>query len=256
MQFRQILLVHPSRGFRGLIKKFVFAEFSDIEITETDTTEEALRLAGSRAFNAVLAAGDADARFTMDFMTSLKESRCNPQTPFIVLCEKECGKIPQAEQKERFEHVVHIRLRPADLIRKINEVCNPRQLRKDERFYLPNARLAVAGGDLLAEAELINISRGGVLVEMRTDAPELLMMNDINLNLQVPTPSQAFDIPHLKSKLLRLSVADWHADKTPAAMRVTFLFSDLEPQTQSRLYGLLEQAQYDQRQGMQGEEAN
>lgn len=254
MQFRQILLVHPSRGFRGLIKKFVFAEFSDIEITETDSTEEALRLAASRTFNAVLAAGDADPRVTYSFMTDLKESRCSSQTPFIVLCEQDCGKIPQPNQVERFEHVVRIRLRPADLIRKINEVCNPRQLRKDERYFLPNARLAVTGGGLQAEADLINISRGGVLAEMRTHAPELLMKNDINLNLQVSTPSQAFDINQLKSKLLRLSVADWHADNTPVAMRVTFLFSDLELQTQSQLYGLLEQAQYDQRQGADGDE--
>ena len=256
MRFRQILLVHPSRAFRGLIKKFLFAEFNDLKITESDTTEEALHLADQQAFNALLAGGDANPEVVLDFMTNLKKCHLNERTPFIVLCELECSNMQQEQLSECFEHVVHIRIRPSDLIRKIDEVCNPRQMRRDERYYLPNSTLSVTGGGLQVEAKLINISRGGVLVELNTNAPELLMKSDIILNLKAATPSRTFDIKNLKSKLLRLNVASWHADNTPVSMRVTFLFGDLEPRTQDLLQVLLHQAQKDQRQETGPAEAN
>ena len=224
-----------------------------MEITESDTIEEALNKANSQTFSAVLAAGNSDPSAARDFMKQLKDSLYNARTPFIVLCEEDCGKTSRTKHMDWFEHVVHLRLRPADLIKKIDEVCNPRQMRRDERFYLPNTTISVTGDDFQIEARLINISRGGVLVEMSTNAPAMLMKNDIRLNLYVQTPSQSFDIRNLRSKLLRLYVATWHEDNTPAAMRVTFLFADLEPQTRSLLQALLEQARHDQQLGEQME---
>ena len=143
---------------------------------------------------------------------------------------------------------MHIRVRPGDLIQTLNQVCNPRDMRKNQRFYLPNTEIAIHSGNLQVDAKLINISRGGVLIEINTYAPELLMKTDITLHIQVPTPAETFDVTDLKGKLLRVEVADWHADNTPVTMRVTFLFTKMSSQTQNQLEALLLHAQNEHQQ--------
>ena len=246
MRLRQLLLVHPSRGFRGLIKKFIFAEFNDVEIVETDTCQAALAQALTSPFSAVLSSVDADLEAAHAFMLRLKESPPNARTPFIALCAEECRKTNAGGPGKLFEHLVHIRQRPADLIQKLNEVCNPRRMRKDARFYLPNAVLIIGSGHLQAKGRLINISRGGVLVELRTDAPQLLVKSALALTLRPDPASGMPGIENLNGKLLRIDVADWHPDNTPVAMRVTFLFTGLTADNQTLLETLLVQAEEDQ----------
>ncbi len=226
MRIRQILLIHPKRSIRALIKKFVFAELSDTEILETENCETALAELNKRPFDVVIANGQLVDMTAGDLKISLAQTNHNSKTPFIILIEDENDADEDVLIQKGFEHIVHIRVRPADLIEKINHLCNPRAWRRDTRYHLPDANVTIDIWGTKTEATLINISKGGVMVELNTFQPDLLMKNDISITLRAPTPSGLATISDLTCKLSRLNVTAWHPNNSPAAMRATFIFVD------------------------------
>ena len=240
MQVRKILLVYPSRAYRGLIRKFIFSEFCDAQITEAGSGSEAADCLRSQSFNIVLVARQPGDMSAADVQRAAAETDVNGQTPFVLLNDDGQGNMVSGCAD--FSHVVHIRLRPSELIDKINLLCNPRSWRKDARFHLPGVAVTIKSGRLEAEATLINVSKGGLLVDMRTHAPELLMHNDLSLELRGSAGPARIEIVGLTCKLARLNVTRWHPDNTPVAMRASFVFQDIGSAAEDKLDKLLSAA--------------
>lgn len=230
MRIRQILLAHPNRAIRALIRKYVFAELSDVEIVEADNAEHALAELNRRPFHVVIATARIDDMSTADLKRRSAATGHNSTTPFIVLSEDDNGEDQEKLAKEGFEHIVHIRVRPSDLIRKINVLCNPRMWRKDKRYYIPATRVSIDAQGSRTEGSLINISRGGVLVEIATREVDALLNSDIDVTLHLPAEAPLDEIGGLACRLLNLNVTAWHPDNQPAAMRATFVFLNLAAQ--------------------------
>ncbi|MDA8140231.1 MAG: hypothetical protein M0036_16410 [Desulfobacteraceae bacterium] len=242
MRMRHILLVHPTRSIRALIKKFVFAELGDVEFVEADNGEGAIAELNMNAFDTVVATAELADMRTTALRAKMAETTHNAKTPFIVLSEDEGGSDRQTLAQQGFEHVVHIRLRPAELIQQINTVCNPRQWRKDKRYYIPKTKVIIESGTAQLDGALVNISRGGLLMELITYEPEALMREEIQLTVRIPGPTDFYDIAMLPAKLSRLNITEWHLNSAPAAMRATFIFRELPQEKAEQLDQVLQLA--------------
>jgi CheY-like chemotaxis protein len=230
MRIRRILLAHPLRSFRALIQKYVFTELSDVEICEAESREEAFWELNLHPYDVIVASGlilDASPSLLRE---KLSGSPFNRNIPVIVLSEDENGADEERWKKSGFDHIVPIRLRPADLIGKINTVCNPRMWRKHKRFCIPDTGAEICVRDIRLQGTLINISRGGLLLRLITKAKEagVLMYEDLWVDLQLPEhwsgPSVVKGLP---ARLLNLHVVEWHSDNSPAILRATLVFSSL-----------------------------
>lgn len=242
MRIRNILLVHPTRSMRALIKKFVFAELSDVEFIEAQTGETALAELDMQAFDIIVTAATLSDMAADHLKNKAVETNHNATTPIIALSEEENSEARDKLVQQGFEHVVQIRVRPSDLIQKINYVCNPRQWRKDKRFHIPRAKVILYSAEHHAEGVLINLSRGGLLMELVTYDPIILMLADIQLTLRIPGPSNYVDIDGLTCRLSRVSVTEWHPNSSPAVLRATFIFQDPTEQQQEQLESVLQLA--------------
>ncbi|MBI5063529.1 MAG: response regulator, partial [Desulfatitalea sp.] len=143
MRIRQILLVHPNRSTRALIKKYIFSELSDVEFFECDNGCSALADLNMNPFDVVIVTTRLIDMPAIELKSKLAETAHNEMTPFIILSEDENGDDRQRLQQLGFQHVVALRVRPAGLIEKINEVCDPRMWRKDKRFYIPKTDVLI-----------------------------------------------------------------------------------------------------------------
>jgi len=242
MRIRNILLVHPTRSIRALIKKYVFAELGDVEFAESDNGRNAMVELNMNPFNMVILTSDLSDMTALELKASCAETSHNAFTPFVILSEDDNGADIEELAQQGFEHVVKIRVRPADLIQKINQVCNPRQWRQDNRYYLPNTKVIVNAAEYRMEGSLINISRGGVLLELVTYEPEGLMKENILLSIRIPGPSEYYDIVDLPGRLSRLNVTEWHLNNSPAALRATFIFNELNDQQSEQIEQVLQLA--------------
>ncbi|MBI5897132.1 MAG: response regulator [Desulfobacterales bacterium] len=242
MRIRQILLVHPNRSTRALIKKYIFSELSDVEFFECDNGCSALADLNMNPFDVVIVTTRLIDMPAIELKSKLAETAHNEMTPFIILSEDENGDDRQRLQQLGFQHVVALRVRPAGLIEKINEVCDPRMWRKDKRFYIPKTDVLIDVQGHSMEASLINISRGGILLELITYSPELLMASDLRVTLRVSEGDEARTVSDLACRLLRLNITEWQPNSCPAAMRVTFVFNELAKAQTAAMEELLRSA--------------
>jgi CheY-like chemotaxis protein len=242
MRIRQILLVHPNRSIRALIKKYVFAELSDVEFFETENGSDALTELNMNPFDVVIVTTSLIDMPAVELKAKLAQTAHNEMTPFIVLSEDDNGTDRQRLMQLGFQHVVLLRVRPADLIAKINEACDPRMWRKDKRYYIPRAEVLIDVRGQTMEATLINISRGGLLMELISFTPELLMESDVRVTLHVSEHIDVREPRDLPCRLLRVNVTEWQPNSCPAAMRVTFVFADLDSGQTAAIERLLQLA--------------
>lgn len=245
MRIRKLLLIHPSRSIRALIEKFIFAELNDIEMAEADCGLCALEKIDQKNFDIIIFSELLKDMDLKEFESHKKRSTFNGRTPLIVLSENESAQSRDELERQGFEHVVQIRVRPADLIEKINAVCDPRQWRKDTRYHIPHATIIVSSPNRMIEASLINVSRGGVLVELTTEDPCELMNGGLSLTLQIPISDSTSVIGDLTTKLLRIETVAWSPDHVPKTMRGTFIFVDLNPGPKRKLEELIQMAKED-----------
>ena len=227
MRIRKLLLIHPKRSIRGLIRKYVYSELSDIEICEAESGCKALEQMVSHSFDVVVATDGLKDLSAIELKTRQLCIATNACTPFIIMSEDESDLMPDELLQQGFDHVVQIRVRPSDLIHKINRLCNPRDWRRDTRYHIPGLAVTLDLQHIRVEAFPINISKGGILVEMAIERPEHLMTSPVHISLRLPPAKGVADIKDLKAKVLRLESIRWKSDLSPAAMRATFIFCDL-----------------------------
>ena len=242
MRIRKLLLIHPGRSTRALIKKYIFAELSDTEIEEADSGQKALAQLQTGKFDVIISAERLDDYGLEAFASKLETLKPYGRNSLIVISDSESDQVREDLVVQGFQHVVQIRIRPADLIKQINFVCDPRKWRKNARYHIPNSAVIIESPTRKMDADLINISLGGVFVELTTEDPSALMNGGLLLTLQIPLSGAIAQIDGLTTKLLRVETVAWTRGHLPRTMRATFIFVDLEPGAEGRLEELIQMA--------------
>jgi CheY-like chemotaxis protein len=253
MRVRKLLLVHPVRSTRGLIKKYIFSELGDIEVLEAQCGKDAVSSRPVGDFDVIVAADELKDMSIAEFKQALEAKNGRSPVPLIIISESESAHVRNELVEQGFDRVVQIRVRPSDLIHKINAVCDPRTWRKDARYHLPNVSVQIEVQDRRIGAKLINISKGGILVELSCEHPALLMSGHLQLALTIPLNDEKSDIGGLTARLSRIEVLGWQTVGCPSHMRATFIFNDLPADPQSKLDELLKLARAEKLEATQTE---
>jgi DNA-binding NarL/FixJ family response regulator len=242
MRIRKLLLIHPGRSTRALLKKYIYAELSDTEITEADSGQSALAQLKAGRFDVIISAEHLADMGLDDLAAKLETIKPGGREALIVISDSEANQVREDPALGGFANIVQIRVRPADLIESINRVCDPRKWRKNTRYHISNAGVVIAASNEEIKATLINISLGGILVELTTEDPGCLMNGGLTLALLIPLPHSTARIDGLTTKLLRIETVAWTKGHLPRTMRATFIFVDLNTDIQGKLAELIQMA--------------
>lgn len=112
----------------------------------------------------------------------------------------------------------------------------------DSRYHLANVEATIEANDRHVEATLINISKGGILVELTCEQPSLLMSEQIRIGLSIDINDGRCSIDGLTACLSRIEVLGWKSAGQPNHMRATFIFTNLSDGPKSKLDELLKMA--------------
>jgi CheY-like chemotaxis protein len=239
---RKLLMVHPVRSTRSLIKKYILSELGDIEFGEAQSGSEAVSVLDGGRFDVIIAADRLKDMSIVEFRQELIVAMPDNAPPVIVISESESPQVRDQLVAQGFDRIVQIRLRPSDLIHTINAACDPRSWRKDTRYHLASATATIEAQDRCAEATLINISRGGILVELVCEQPSLLLAERVCIGLSVAIGDGRSSIQGLTARLSRIEVLGWGPAGKPNRMRATFIFADLSDRPKDGLDTLLKMA--------------
>ena len=83
MRIRKLLLIHPKRAIRALIKKYIYSELADIEIQEAGDDSIVFDLIESQPFDVIVSADQLKAMEVTRLKEGLLTSKTNGETPLI-----------------------------------------------------------------------------------------------------------------------------------------------------------------------------
>jgi CheY-like chemotaxis protein len=227
-----------------MIKKYVLAELGDVEIVESDCGSDASLKLSEHSYDLVICDSDLADMHIIDLrLEAMEASSKNEGVEFIALCGAKDGIDRLVDAG--FKHIVHLPFNSEEFVKIINQIYNPRKLRQKERFHIPDSKVVIHVWGMEAEGEMINISLGGVLVEISGDRSELLLQNNPKLTLKIKVPAGSYDIKELPVKLARLNVSEWNKDCKPVVLRAAYLFQKLDQNAEAELEQIIQLAKED-----------
>ena len=131
---------------------------------------------------------------------------------------------------------------PTELSSLVNEITDPRRLRKYERVNIPNVitQLHLDSGDL--EGDIVNISENGILCDVTNKEGLNNVLSDMNMSIFFPMKYDHMVIHNVWCKLLRIVVLSWGAQNVPERLRIVWQFVDIEDNQANKLKIVVNQA--------------
>jgi hypothetical protein len=236
MLFRRLLLIYPIHATRYLLKNYILGELPDLKISDVDDIAAADSLLRSESFDVIVVSSQSDVRDLRNLGDDL---------PIIVLAEKESVVMQNDKPINGFYRVVELRKRPMDIIHSINDACNPRHRRKAPRYHIPNTGVLIHNGNLSVRGTVINISTGGMLVELTIDNASLILAGALSITLNIAEHEGCSEIGELNCKLLRMEILKWKENYEPSHLYATFVFVNLSNHFLKKLSDCIERGKVD-----------
>lgn len=236
MLFRRILLIHARHATRYLLRNYILGELPDLRISDVDGIGAANGLIQSERFDVIIVSSQFDCRDLRNY---------GDDQSIIVLSEKDSDVVQNDKPTNGFYRVVELRKRPMDIIDNINVACNPRQRRKSPRYHIPDTQAQIQSGNQSFRGTVVNISTGGVLVDLTIDNDAWILRGALFITLKFNEHEGCSEVSELKCKLLRMEILKWEENYTPTHMHVTLVFVDLSNHSIETLSNCIERGKLD-----------
>lgn len=217
---RKILVVDESSTMRRIIHTMILANINDAVVEEVANKSEALTWLASKDCHLILCSLDVVDLRGFELYRELQES--GKEIPFVMLFAKQEKFLQMAKQHGLAEYL----LMPCSakvLTDTINRVCNPVSLRRSTRYSAQGTTATIEQGRVAVEADVINISEGGVLLEF-DHRPELNLTAPVMMAVSFTIEGKKLVAPGLYSTMGNMKVVERHSDLTPKRFRAGFVF--------------------------------
>jgi len=228
MEYREVLILHPQTSVRELLEAFLHSEFEDLLVVGATTGAEAEALIEEQRFDLILCASRLADQAGVQLYVTAKKSRLNCATPLVMLVDPESKDQTSVLYQHGIEHILNLPTNPELLQRKVRQLTNPRDKRKAARYSHPGIIARVYGKGCDCPGEVINLSGGSVLCELRCKGLLSLLMQATSLDLQFPADLKVEKLSKLPCRLSRLWVLEWNDEGHPTVLRVAWSFQNLE----------------------------
>ncbi len=227
MAARKLLIVHESTVIRNLVKGYILAELTDIKIEELRTGPEAEKRIFEDKYDIIISPAFMRDYDGVVLQKKKKSSDTNADTPLLVITSTDT-KLHLSELKENgIEHFLVVPFSASQLRDKINELCDPRLLRQQERYNIPgtSASIHFESGDI--QANVINFSLSSIFCEFNLPKNNPDLMQSVYVSLQFPEECKKKKIGGIFCKILSVKTVSWGPNETPEKVRVIWLFKEI-----------------------------
>lgn len=231
---RNILIVHSSASMRKILKTRIQANLSDIVFFDVSSPREALKFLKKSSCHLVMFSWEALDEEWLDFFQAIKGvSGVSIDNFLLITQDDDRDHIGQARDLGVKEHLV-IPCSDDLLLATINRICNPAFLRTSKRYSIPGAKALVEQGAEVFQANIINISQGGLLCEM--DYSEgFLWHESVMLTASFDKFEEGIAVTGLASGIVRLTVLNPKAPIKQRRLRIAFIFMKIPPEVSAVL---------------------
>ncbi|MDH4225166.1 MAG: response regulator [Deltaproteobacteria bacterium] len=224
MRMRNILIVHDSKPVRNLLSMYTFAEMEDALPYGAANGREGLELMQKTRFDVVVCANRMEGMSGIEVAREIRKLPQGKDTPFVLLTATLNGEIKDAMARNHIDHCLEVPFEAPALAVMINQVCNPVQWRTSRRVSIPGMGVRLRVNGKMVEGSPINISQGGISLEMNHPGPGIDLLTGAVLSLEFPGEYNAEPVEEIPIRLLQMMVAGWNPDGRPGKLRTVWQF--------------------------------
>lgn len=183
---RDLLIIHYSQATTQILKKFVYSEIADFEISETHTAEDAIMAVKNKKYAAIICGNELPDLTGVEIHNLCRRNSENHDTPFILITSSPTKQNYEIFQQNDIRHVLAMPFKPIELANELDKACNPRKHRVDERVPMSDAKATITFSDGTISAYVVNISIGGILCDVKFDKNFDSLIGVVNMDLELP----------------------------------------------------------------------
>jgi CheY-like chemotaxis protein len=238
-----ILAVHELRIVRT-ITQYILAEYSDASVDWFTSSLDASMILQKDKYDVILCGFDMPNMNGIAFQKNINAS-VNQNTPLIIMAATDNEAQFELLAEHGIKYVLGIPCTSLQLRETIDKVINPRSIRSFARYCIPDAKALLQFGDQQIQADVINISSGGVLCEFDCPKTPINLLTVHRMTIQFPADygkSSATDIIPI---ILKLTVKSWNKDDSVHRVSIVFKFNRLPKEATDILESVFEKASQD-----------
>lgn len=243
MTTRKLLILHPSSVVRRVLKGFVLSELDDVTTIEAQTGKEAKDIIKNQPIDIVLCAiylKDVDG---YDLYKWLQGSPERSMISFILFTSTNSQQQISEISEQGITDYLISPFSATELRDIINKVFNPRNLRQQQRYNIPDTKALIQFEEQQVEAEVINMSLGSIFCEFKLSDEKADLLEKSTASIQFSGEFEDIAISNIECRTLSIKTTQWSADNKPETVRIIFLFNQLSPEKRSVLAAILERVE-------------
>ncbi|MBU3915551.1 response regulator [bacterium] len=240
MIFRKVLVVHESAVVRNLIHGYLLAESSDIQFIEAKSGQDAERLLNSEKLDVILCARYLRNIDSVQLNARKRATDLNVNTPFVVFTSTNTNEHIEELKNYGIDQYLISPFSTMELRDKIDEVCNPKSLRKQTRFSVPDAKIIVHLEQRDVEATVINLSLGSILCEVELPSICYELFDSTYVSMQFSEEYDNVLVTDILCKFLSIKAIEWNLENIPSKVQIVWLFSELSRNNETLYRGVLD----------------
>ena len=227
MNYRKILLIHESPVIRNLIRRYILSEFNDIQILDCRSGDDACRLIYQSKFDLIFSGFQLSGTTAVDMFKLVRVAPHNKTTPFIVITSTNTDRNIREVLESGITDYLVSPVTAADLRDKINELSDPRKLRTQARFNIPNIRVTVhfESGDI--KANVINLTKSSLLCELDYQEDFADLLHSCYLTVKFPVEYSCAVVPDVWCRVLKINVTSWDKEHVAQGVQIVWQFLEI-----------------------------
>lgn len=239
MRLRNILVMIEAVLIRKALKEYLLAEMNDTSVTGIDTLREAESLVLAQKFDAIVISSDVLREDARPLLKNITDSSVNSNVPLIVLDETPTQS-KTALLDEFGLSYYPIPLSMTERLRTtLDNVCSPRNWREHERISISNALVTIQIGEEDVSAELINLSRSGILCSIHYKDYHFNPFQKVKIKITFPDEYERLSLEGIPCRLVQAQVVSWLKNGTPDTIRIVWQMarlSELQSEILERIF--------------------
>ena len=226
---RKLLIIHEAQALRTLLKRYLLSELDNIYFDESPKSLASLTKMQEQQYDLIVCAYQMKDLNGLELYWKSRELPLNPnkETPFLILTS--------SPSPELLAHItpggpIHHMAAPftaEELGQKIKATADPRKRRQGIRVTIAGTRAIFEAGTQQLEANVVNISKSGLLCDMDYPDSGLNIFDIERARIIFPPAMDSVRTEPIRVRILRLEVLSTHESLAPKVIRLVCQFIDV-----------------------------
>jgi CheY-like chemotaxis protein len=239
----RMLVVHEFGVMRRIVSRYALAEFDNLEVESAASAQEALESLRHDKFDVVISAMEMEGLNGLGLYHEMRSGSLNKETPFIIMTSTDTPEQRQRIVSSGVANYLIMPFTPLELREMVARLSNPREMRATPRFSIPATTAVITLESGQIEAEVVNISLGGVLGELTFSEEILSLFEPVMIDILFPADYGEAKAGGIKAGLVRVNVISWREDRSAEKLRMAWNFVDIPKAARNTLSMALDRAQ-------------